>query len=231
MAIGDIHGCSMALDCLLASFGPRKNDLVITLGDYVDRGPDSRGVIDRLIDLRKRCQLVCLRGNHEQIMIAARLGKDRLTEWRHSGGDKTLASYAHNGDGGGLADVPDHHWDFLQTTCVDSYETDTHIFTHASIDPDLPLDQQPEWLLRWERFSDPRPHVSGKVMVCGHTSQKSGAPCDLGHAICIDTNVCRQGWLTCFEVMTGYVWQSTQAGDLRTGWLKDYASAVPMPLW
>ncbi len=63
LAIGDIHGCSVALDGLLAAVQPETSDIVITLGDYVDRGPDSCGVIDRLINLQKQCRLVPLRGN------------------------------------------------------------------------------------------------------------------------------------------------------------------------
>ncbi len=222
LAIGDIHGCSRALDCLLAACGPRRSDLIITLGDYVDRGPDSRGVIDRLLDLRDRCTLVCLRGNHEQIMMEARKGQNRIVEWMHTGGHATLASYAPPGGHGALPDVPPRHWDFIENVCVDWYETDTHIFVHAGLDPELPLAEQETHILRWERFHNPQPHASGKMVVCGHTSQKSGTPKNVGHSICIDTDACRKGWLTCYEVTTGYIWQTTQAGDLRTGWLADF---------
>lgn len=69
LAIGDIHGCSIALDSLLAAVVPQPEDKIITLGDYVDRGPDTKGVIDRLIALHATGQLIPLRGNHEQIML------------------------------------------------------------------------------------------------------------------------------------------------------------------
>src|ERR1700689_5130024 len=106
LAIGDIHRCSRALDYLLAAIGPRRNDLIITLGDYVDRGPDSAGVVNRLLKLRQTHQVVCLRGNHGQLMLMARHGQDRLTEWMYSGAQATLASYAAPGAVATMADIP-----------------------------------------------------------------------------------------------------------------------------
>ena len=75
IAIGDIHGCSAALDALLDAIRPRPEDTIVTLGDYIDRGPDSRGVLDRLIDLGRRCRLVPLLGNHDQMLLDVRSGK------------------------------------------------------------------------------------------------------------------------------------------------------------
>jgi serine/threonine protein phosphatase 1 len=223
LAIGDIHGCSRALDSLLAVIGPRSNDLIITLGDYVDRGPDSAGVINRLLQLRQKSRLVCLRGNHEQLMLMSRLGNDRLVEWAHSGAGATLASYAAPGAAPTLADIPAEHWNFIEHECVDWYETATHLFVHAGVDPDLAMEDQPGFVLQWERFHDPKPHASGKVVVCGHTPQRNGTPRNYGHAICIDTGAFRRGWLTCYEVTTGYLWQTTQTGEFRSGWLNDFA--------
>jgi len=71
IAIGDIHGCSAALDALLEAFQPSSEDTIVTLGDYINRGPDSRGVIDKLIELKDRCRLVPLRGNHEEMCASA----------------------------------------------------------------------------------------------------------------------------------------------------------------
>lgn len=223
LAIGDIHGCSRALDHLLAAIGPRTSDVIITLGDYVDRGPDSSGVISRLIELRKKFKVVSLRGNHEQLMLNSRLGNDRLVEWLYTGGNATLASYARNEGGAMPSDVPREHWDFLEKSCVDWHETDTHLFVHAGVDPGLPMTSQPEFVLQWERCHNPQPHVSGKTVVCGHTAQKNGIPRDFGHAICIDTGCYRKAWLTCYEVTTNYLWQATQAGDFRSGWLEDFS--------
>ncbi|PJF32772.1 MAG: serine/threonine protein phosphatase, partial [Phototrophicales bacterium] len=88
---------------------------------------------------------------------------------------------------GTFDDVPQNHWNFLEKQCVKWYETDLHFFVHANADPKLPFDRQPPEQLFWEKFGHPQPHNSGKIMVCGHSSQKSGVPLNIGHAICIDT--------------------------------------------
>jgi serine/threonine protein phosphatase 1 len=70
IAIGDIHGCLGALDALLAAIGPTQEDIVVTVGDYIDRGPDSKGVIERLMELQSQTQLFPLMGNHEEMMLS-----------------------------------------------------------------------------------------------------------------------------------------------------------------
>ena len=79
IAIGDIHGCSAALDALLDAIRPRPEDAIVTLGDYINRGPDSRGVLDRLIKLSNQCRLIPLLGNHEQMLFEAR--RRTATHW------------------------------------------------------------------------------------------------------------------------------------------------------
>ena len=71
IAIGDIHGCADALYALLEVVDPGRDDLVVTLGDYVDRGPNTRGVINQLIELSRRCEYIALIGNHEAMMLDA----------------------------------------------------------------------------------------------------------------------------------------------------------------
>ena len=221
LAIGDIHGCSRALDTLLAAVAPRPDDLLITLGDYVDRGPDSRGVLDRLLRIRQTGRLVALRGNHDLMMVSARASLEPVDGWLACGGRETLVSYGTGGTLGRFEDVPDEHWEFLEKGCVDWYETETHLFVHANADPNLPLSEQPDYLLFWEPLGDPKPHHSGKIIVCGHTRQLSGEPLDLGFLICVDTWVYGQGWLTCLDVGTGQIWQANQLGQKRTAWLQD----------
>ena len=226
LAIGDIHGCSQALDVLLRAVDPQPDDLIITLGDYVDRGPDSRGVIDRLLTLRQSHHLVPLLGNHDQMMLEAREQEVEETDWFcWCGGEETVASYPAVEGGGRLAGVPDAHWEFLERSCVDWFETDAHFFVHANVFPDLPLAEQPTYMLLWEKLDHPRPHVSGKVMVCGHTAQRSGRPLNLGHAVCIDTWVYGEGWLTCLDVTSGQIWQANQRGQERTARLDDFGPA------
>jgi serine/threonine protein phosphatase 1 len=220
LAIGDVHGCSIALEGVLRVAEPRLEDRIITLGDYVDRGPDSRGVLDRLIGLFDSGRLVPLRGNHDQMMVEARDRHDRRM-WLAYGGKETLESYGHSPGDEEYDRIPDRHWRFLEKDCRDWYETEGHFFVHASAYPDLPLDEQPAYMLLWEKLDEPVRHCSGKVMVCGHTRQRGGKPLDLGATVCIDTGVYdSEGWLTCLHVETGRYWQANQRGQTRTGWLE-----------
>ena len=215
-AIGDIHGCLTALQVLERELAFGDDDTVVTLGDYVDRGPDSRGVIEFLLGLSKRCRLVALRGNHEIMMLRARDDRSSLLNWIACGGDSTLDSYG----AAGFQDVPQSDWNFIAGT-VRYYETEDDFFVHANVRPDLPLEDQSDYNLFWEHLGEAvSPHVSGRRMICGHTRQTSGLPLDLGHAVCIDTNACGGGWLTCLETATGMYWQANQQGELRRGSLK-----------
>lgn len=223
LAIGDIHGCFGALKTLAAfvPFGP--DDILITLGDYVDRGPDSCAVVDWLITHDDDGHVQPLRGNHEIMMLDARLDRDKFDRWFGHGGDAALRSYSPfgEGDAGSLTDVPDAHWSFLQDKLLPWFETDEHFFVHANAYSDLPLAEQPDYMLYWEKFDHPPPHESGKIMVCGHTPQASGRPLDIGHAICIDTQAYKpSGWLTCLDVASGRYWQANQQGEKREGWLQ-----------
>src|SRR5687767_10464649 len=93
IAIGDIHGCSTALAALVQAIEPQPDDTIIPLGDYVDRGMDSKGVLDQLIALADRCHLVPILGNHDQMMLNARNGKDDFRYWMNCGGIAALDSY------------------------------------------------------------------------------------------------------------------------------------------
>jgi serine/threonine protein phosphatase 1 len=214
IAIGDIHGCSAALDALIDAIRPRPEDVIVTLGDYINRGPDSRGVLDRLIDLGHRCRLVPLLGNHDQKLLEARSGLHPTT-WIGMGGLATLDFY---GPGRDLSLIPDEHFEFLDG-CLDYHETDTHIFVHANYFPDIPMSEQHVGMLRWESLRDmtPGPHDSGKAVIAGHTSQKSGEILDLGHLLCIDTYCHGDGWLSALDVDTSQVWQANREGQLRQG--------------
>lgn len=172
LAIGDIHGCSIAFDTLIAAVKPQLKDKIITLGDYIDRGPDSKGIITRLIALHQTGQLTALRGNHELMLLqASAQQRYKKSRWWHSGGDATLASYSKPGKAGKLTDIPDSHWHFIKYICVDWCETNTHFFVHANAFPDVPLADQPDYMLFWEKLGNPMPHLSGKTMVCGHIAK------------------------------------------------------------
>jgi serine/threonine protein phosphatase 1 len=221
LAIGDIHGCFTALKALVEFVPFRSDDRLIALGDYVDRGPDTAAVLDWLIEYRKHHDLIALRGNHELMMLRARESPLALECWLACGGDNALRSYSHFGDEGRLVDVPEAHWEFLEEHLEAGYETDRHLFVHANAYPDVALAEQPDVMLYWEPCEFPARHQSGKVMICGHTSQKSGHPRTWGHAVCIDTWACGRGWLTCLEPESGRYWQANQQGETRKGWLDE----------
>ena len=212
IAIGDIHGCAAALKTLVDTIQPTEWDKIVTLGDYVDRGPDSRGVIDQLLELSQRCVLVPLIGNHEVMMLESLdQGGERFEWWQECGGRETVESY-----GGSLRQVPEVHQDFLRGL-HDFYETERHIFVHANYDYDLPMDAQLRNRTLWEHihFHEPAPHQSGKIVFVGHTPQKSGDILDLGHLVCIDTACAVGGFLTALDVNSRQIWQADAAGKLR----------------
>jgi serine/threonine protein phosphatase 1 len=219
LVIGDVHGCSKALAALLAAVAPAPRDRLVTLGDYVDRGPDSRGVLELLLPLHASGRLVALRGNHEQMMLGARRGGDSLRMWLLCGGLETLASYGVTEISlDALDEIPESHWAFIEDDCVPYHETAGHFFVHANAYPDLGLDEQPDYMLLWEKLDGACDHISGKVMVCGHTPQRSRVPLDLGTTVCIDTGVYDfDGWLTCLDVGTDRYWQANERGEVREG--------------
>ena len=217
IAIGDIHGTSSALDALLAAVRPTPDDTLVFLGDYVDRGPDTRGTLERILALRQSLRVVCLRGNHEVMMLAARRSNSERRMWMSVGGAQALASYGKApGLTGTLDDVPPEHWDFLEKGLLPSHETETHIFVHANVDPGRPLAEQTEEHLYWEFLQGPVRHISGKTVVVGHSSQRSGQPLDYGSIVCIDTYAYGGGWLTALDVATRSYWQADVLGRVRT---------------
>ena len=213
IAIGDIHGCAQALAALIDAIGPTKNDVIVTLGDHVDRGPDSRGVVDLLIELVEHCQVVPLIGNHEAMLIDSIESADSFEFWLRCGGRETLDSY-----GGSLSLVPPMHLAFFHG-CRRYYETDSYFMVHANYDANLPLDQQPDRLLLWEHvvYTMPPRHQSGKTAIVGHTPQSSGEILELDHLIGIDTYCVGGGWLTALDIDTRQIWQADRDGQLRNG--------------
>ena len=211
IVIGDIHGCSHAIDALIRAIAPGPDDTLITLGDMIDRGPDSRGVVDLLIDVSSRCRFVPILGNHDEMLLDALHDPRALAMWTSCGGAATLDSY-----GGTLDGIPEAHRDFLRS-CLDWYATDGHFYTHACYSEALPLERQSAIDLRWRSLRDGLPgrHASGKVAVLGHTSQKDGVVLDGGHFVCIDTYCYGGGWLTALEIESGCYWQASADGQIR----------------
>ena len=212
IAIGDIHGCSEALRTLLKTIRPQGDDTIVCLGDYIDRGPNSRDVIEQIFQLRQQCELITLLGNHELMLLLAKDDAEQLGWWETCGGAATLLSYDDT-----IESIPESHFKFFEA-CPLAYETDTHIFVHANYEASIPMDEQNDQVMLWHHLDAgqiPARHISGKQVIVGHTPQVDGDVLDLGHLICIDTYCFGNGWLTALDVDSGEIWQANQAGELR----------------
>ena len=111
IAIGDVHGCSPALDAVLQAIDPRQGDTLVTLGDYVDRGPDSRGVIKQLLAVAKKCRLIPILGNHEEMLLAVIDEQMPADDWLRCGGRATVESYGEAAPG--VPALPPEHLSFF----------------------------------------------------------------------------------------------------------------------
>jgi serine/threonine protein phosphatase 1 len=214
-AVGDIHGRSDLLAEMIDRIDsdrrrrPVAQALEIYLGDYIDRGPDSKGVIDQLAVRIVRNGAICLRGNHESILERALVDSSVLPHWSQLGGLQTLASY-----GLSLNDADEHtmraalqtfrrvlpqtHALFLR--CLRNlYSCGDFLFVHAGIRPGVPLDLQQQHDLLWIRdefLTSTRQH--GKIVVHGHTPVSF--PEIRNNRINIDTGAWHSGVLTCVAI-------------------------------
>ena len=133
LAIGDVHGCHRALVTLLGVLALTPSDTVVFLGDAVDRGPDSKLVVDRILSLRDTCKVVFITGNHEEMMRDAISGRGLVNQWLQAGGQATVDSY-----GGSLENVPPEHIRFL-VSGSQFWESESDIFVHACVESGICL--------------------------------------------------------------------------------------------
>ena len=212
IAIGDIHGCDVAFEVLLDHLQPDSTDSLIVLGDVVDRGPNTRRAVELLLELHRQCHVIFLKGNHEEMMQHALVESTVNGAWLTFGGESTLLSYGGTFDG-----IPNEHFEFLFGG-RNYWETDTEIFVHAGLIPELPLNEQPPEALRWQHLTgEETPHVSGKRVICGHTALYGGYPVVGNGWVCIDTFVYGGMFLTALDIGTDTIHQARQSGELRYG--------------
>jgi serine/threonine protein phosphatase 1 len=217
LTIGDIHGCDTALDTLLYELQINSDDSIVLLGDVVDRGPGTRQVIERLLELQEACHLHFVMGNHEQMMLRALDHSADMSRWLMYGGQEVLDSYEITSLSVGPRAIPEAHIEFLRSA-QDLFETPTNVFVHANLEPGIALGEQHEEWLRWARFTGrEEPLESGQRVICGHTAQKSGLPYAMRGWVCIDTYAYGDGWLTCLDVETDEFYQANELGEFRTG--------------
>jgi serine/threonine protein phosphatase 1 len=201
-AIGDVHGCFNLLESLWDEIEPdfdREKDTLVFIGDYIDRGPDSREVVDFVLDLKKKVNTVCLRGNHEQMLLNYHIDNACKDFYLMNGGTKTIMSYGmKKADEGRRIDIPQDHMDFFRglITC---HETERYIFVHAGLKPGVPLHKQDPTDMIWIRneFID-SDYDFGKTIVFGHTPLPK--PLRSVGRIGIDTGAVYGGKLTCVQL-------------------------------
>ncbi len=189
--IADVHGHGTALDALLGYMELTATDRVTFLGDLVDGGSDSRGVLDRVMSMGAQAQTVL--GNHESMLLAAMTDDDVARHWLRYGGDRTLASF-------GVAraeQIPKRYRQWLLSLPL-WIEEANYVFVHAGVDPKLPLADQTEQTLLWQHHNDPQPLSSGKTLVTGHRPRSQ--PVLLDHHLSLDTGIACGGLLTAIEL-------------------------------
>lgn len=197
--VGDIHGCLEMLERLLdkIAWSP-ENDRLIFLGDYIDRGDNSKGVIDLLLEISGSSSLVqCLIGNHEHSFLEY-LNTGRIMGFILNGGDATLESYRAPESAGGGVDIPQEHINFLRSL-EHWIELDDYYVVHAGFRPGVDLARQSLEDLIWIRdtfiFSD---YDFGKKVIFGHTPFSK--PLLMENKIGLDTGAVYGNKLTCLEL-------------------------------
>lgn len=169
IAIGDIHGCSKSLIALWNKLETYSDSTFIFIGDYIDRGPDSKGVVDFLLKAQEERNCIFLRGNHEQMLLDS-LQSKRDYNWLLNGGDTTLQSY----DVEGVEQLPEDHIEFYRNTEL-FYDTEDYFFVHAGVPPYQPIKKSIESDEFHDFFLWGREHIDSfetpweKTVVFGHT--------------------------------------------------------------
>jgi len=224
-AVGDIHGQLEKLQSLLRklkSAGMQDHSTLVFVGDYIDRGPDTAGVLRLLINLQSsRPNTVFLRGNHEQMMLDARQRLDPSFDgnnpagntesgvfWFNEGGIQTLRSYGTRLDRQWTAMVPDEHWRFMLSTRLE-YEEGDYVFVHAGVLPPGmewsmgDFDADPRLWIRTQ-FHISESDFGGRTVVFGHTPTRDERPIMLWNKIGIDTGAGYGGPITAVGLPSFY---------------------------
>ncbi|MFY0654765.1 MAG: serine/threonine protein phosphatase [Cyclobacteriaceae bacterium] len=215
-AIGDVHGCLTSLKTVFDHQTFSKDDTILFLGDYVDRGADSKGVIDWLIEQSSVFNFIFIKGNHDIMMLNARSDQRDLFRWLQFGGEETLDSYAIERGAEWMNQIPSDHWKFLENSRP-YFEYSDKIFVHAGLEPGIPPHEQSDQALYWDKYIEPEMYQSGRVVVSGHTARKNGEIANFGHTICIDTYCYGGMWLSCLNVDTLEYLKANESGKVVRG--------------
>lgn len=170
IAIGDIHGCFYSMKALLDKLEPYYDRQFVFVGDYIDRGPNSKEVVDYLLDFQGEVDCVFLRGNHEQMLLDA-FQQNKKDIWLMNGGRETIDSYTPKD---GNMNLPDSHKEFYENTRL-YYDTESYFFVHAGLSPAKTIADSIEDDSEVQQFLWERSHLNAfetpweKTVVFGHT--------------------------------------------------------------
>lgn len=169
-AIGDIHGCSNTFRALIKKINLEKSDIVYCIGDYIDRGADSKGVIDFILQLREQnYQIHTLRGNHEQMMLQSTESEEQFNHWITNGGDATLKNFGVNS----VNELSSEYVNFFNNTKY-FVETDKYVFVHAGLNFIIPDPFKDEESMLWIRdFSVDTFKLQNRLLIHGHTPKSA----------------------------------------------------------
>jgi serine/threonine protein phosphatase 1 len=210
-AIGDIHGCPDELSAILRYIDANSADTVIFMGDYVDRGPSARDVVELLIEFKQQHPgTVFLKGNHEDMMLAFLRMKGNYGEsFLFNGGFATMASYDITDDADldeARERMPSSHLEFVQNLET-SYLRPPFLFVHAGVHPARSLEEQETEDLLWIRQDFIlNPHTLGHTVIFGHTPMRD-VLVDMPYKIGLDTGLVYGGKLSCLEFTEGRCFQ------------------------
>ena len=179
-AIGDIHGCLQHLESVVRKINPTPDDHLVFLGDYIDRGPQSKEVVDYLISLAERVRCTFLKGNHEVHLLNCRDSRSDFNLWMydHFGGRKTTKSYGYVPEYFSprwTNSIPDDHWDFFENL-KDYLETEEALFIHAGYRHDEDAYRYSEMTMFWSNCLVDLPYKGTKKVFVGHTPTADNHP-------------------------------------------------------
>lgn len=211
--IGDIHGCLDELASLIEALPLEPNDRLVFLGDYIDRGPDSQGVVSYLLELRQKSgrEMIFLKGNHEDMLLSFIGLPGQYGEmFLYNGGRVTLSSYGiaapHSSPEEIRLRIPRAHLEFFRTLKT-YYITDSFLCVHAGIHPVKPLEAQSESELLWIRNEFIyNSHRLPYTVLFGHTPQNA-VFFDLPYKVGLDTGLVYGNKLSCLELTERVLYQ------------------------
>ncbi|MFN0107934.1 MAG: metallophosphoesterase family protein [Blastocatellia bacterium] len=242
LVVGDIHGKLTLFNRLLEAMKYKAGeDKLVLIGDLVDRGEDSRGVVERAVELQNEAPdtVVVLKGNHEAMMISALAEPEgeQAELWLYNGGVETLHSYV---NAEGEFDVPEEHWQFLQS--LPTWHEDDHaIYVHAALPEEAgkfihpsEVPDSPE--LYWSRNRHFFSNYRGKTVVFGHTITgmlfgERERVWLRDHLIGVDTGAYLTGALSGVELPSREVFSVSEAHEDAEDVIQGKAAGVKMKFW